>query len=478
MRWLEHRSSKLSLIASALALGACSFVLDFDGLQDGDAQATGGTGGSSSGGSGGTAGVGGGTACGVCDDKDPCTKDTCDTSGDQPTCVFEPQQMVPDGMSVTQPLDNAYNINLVSAGGKFYLSRFAREGGADDLTLWTFGRSGDATTFKEGARFSTLRKGTPLEPFEPASGAGLFALVENVTTNIYISLAVRDQANTDADVWILALDENFNLITEGAGQLSGALNKFAVPDLTRNPILWQTAGVVNVGWLTRLGAVFFPLDKSNRSYSMTAANPQGIAGLDDGTNPGVLVVTNDAVRTQIADGTPIIVPTCINDKTLPVTSAGSVRVVSNYWYTWWSRAQGNNAISDITSMGCGPGGCLASTCGSDGRVDSPGVRNPAFGVIQREIEPNVLNILGAIPNVSGAPELDLTFARIQLEAGKPDPVVLASSSIVITEAEGAPDDAKIAVSGEDKVAIAWIQRRSSGAALRVERYLMCYPDAQ
>lgn len=473
------RLPQLAVVLAGVTLGACSFVLDFDSLQGDDAQTAGGAGGTSSGGSGGTAGVDGGTACGVCDDKDPCTKDTCDTSGEKPTCVFEPQALVPDGMSVTQPLENAYNINLVSAGGKFYLSRFAREGGVDDLTLWTFGRSGDASTFSEGARFSTLRQGTPLQAYEPASGAGLFASVENLTTNVYLSIAVRNQANADADVWILALNENLELLTEGAGQLSGPLTKFAVPDLTRNPILWQTAGVVNVGWLTRLGAVFFPLDDSNRSYSMAASNPQGIAGLDDGTNPGVLVVTDDAVRTQIADGTPIIVPTCITDKSLPVTSAGSVRVVGNYWYTWWSRAQGNSAISDIATLGCGAGGCLATTCGSDGRAGSPGVRNPAFGVIQREIEPNVLNILGAIPNLTSAPpELDLTLARIRLDAGKPDPEVLSSSSIPIVDEGGSPDDARIAVSGEDKVAIAWIQRRAAGAALRVERYLMCYPDAQ
>ncbi|MCA9639253.1 MAG: hypothetical protein H6718_23820 [Polyangiaceae bacterium] len=477
---LGRRTSQLALLVSALALGACSFVLDFDGLQDGNEQAAGGSGGTSSGGSGGTAGVGGGTACGVCDDKNPCTKDSCDTSGEAPTCVFEPQEMVPDGMSVTQPLDEVHNINLVSAGGKFYLSRFAREGGKDDLTLWTFGRSGDATTFQEGARFSTLRQGTPLAGFEPASGAGLLALVENLTTNIYITLAARQQANQDADVWILALDENLELITDGAGQLSTTLSKFAVPDLTRNPILWQTGNTVNVGWLTRLTALFFPLDDSMRSYSMAAATGQRLAPLDDGNgHPGMLVVTDNEVRTQIEDGTPVIVPSCITDKSLPVTGAGSVRVLGNYWYTWWSRAQGNNAVSDITTLACGAGGCLASTCGSDGRSGSPGVRNPDFAVIQREIEPSVLNILGAIPNLSTSPaELDLTLSRLRIDAGKPNPEVLASTNIPIVDEEGPPDSAKIAVSGEDKVAVAWIQRRSGGAALRVERYLMCYPDAQ
>ncbi|MEZ4228344.1 MAG: hypothetical protein R3B89_04205 [Polyangiaceae bacterium] len=469
----------LALVSAGLWMGACSFVLDFDSLQDDDEGADGGAGGTASGGSGGTGGLDGGTACGVCDDRDPCTKDFCDTSGDAPTCVYEPQHVVPDGMSISQPLEDIHNINLVSAGGKFYLSRFAREGGKDDLSLWTFGRSGDAESFVEGARFSTLRKGTPLAAYEPASGAGLLAIVENLTTRLYLVLAARTQTNQDADVYLMALDENLEIVSDGLGNLSLTLPKFAVPDLTRNPIIWLTGGTVNVGWLTRVSALFFPLDDSMRSWSMTTANPRGLAPLDDGTHPGILVVGDDFVRTQIEGGTPVPVASCIGDKSQPVTGAGSTRITGSYWYGWWTRGQDDSAISDVTPLACGVGGCLAPTCGNEDRKASPGTRNPAFASIQREIEPNVLNIVSAIPNIGvEPPKLELSVSSIRLVSGKPDAEVLANTTLGVADEVGAPDNAKIAVSGEDKFAVAWVQRQANGAELRVERYRMCYPDAQ
>src|SRR5690606_15025507 len=105
---------------------------------------------------------------------------------------------------------------------------------------------------------SKLSQGTSIEGKLPASGAGLLAKVVGFGTQLYIALAARDAVNEDADVYLVALDDEYNVLANGIGLLSGT-RSFAVPDLKRQPILWETKEVVNVGWLTRVGAVFFPL---------------------------------------------------------------------------------------------------------------------------------------------------------------------------------------------------------------------------
>ncbi len=463
------------LLASSIALSACSFLLDFDELSAGDEQAAGGTAGTGSGGSGATDG---GSACGVCDDKDPCTVDLCDTSGDQPRCVFEPQTLVPDGMSVTQEFDEVHHLNLVSAGGRFYLSTFAREGATDDVTLWTFGRDGDQDQFKAGARFSQLVQGTPLQGKLPASGAGLLAKVLGFKTQIYVALAVRDAANLDANVYLVGLDEEFKPLDD-FGQLSQT-RTFAVPDLKRQPILWETNSIINVGWLTRVGAVFFPLVDNGTTYVVTAANAQAIAPIDNAQVPGVLVVSDNSVTTQLADKPEALVENCIG-KGMPITRAGSARISLNFWYTWWSRASGQGAASDIASLACGQNACAADRCGKGDRDHdaSDGVRNPDYAVVVRETTPDLLTLVGAVPSVQGErAKLDLTLNTVRLSGGTTQPVTSTSVQLVdeaTSQGSGGPDYPRIAVSGEDRLAVAWLETAGSKAQLRVERYRMCYP---
>lgn len=464
-------------LASCVALGACSFTLDFDELSAGDEQAAGGAAGSSSGGSSGSGATDGGTACGVCDDKDPCTLDLCDTSGETPTCVFEPQQLVPDGMSVTREFDEIHHLNLVSAGGKFYLSTFAREGAVDDLALWTFGRDGDAEQFVESARFSKLSQGTSIEGKLPASGAGLLAKVVGFGTQLYIALAARDAVNEDADVYLVALDDEYNVLANGIGLLSGT-RSFAVPDLKRQPILWETKEVVNVGWLTRVGAVFFPLTENAPTHVVTAVNAQAIAPVDNSQVPGVVVVSDIGVTTQLASNVELPVQSCLLDKSVPITRAGSTRIANNLWYTWWSRAGDVRAASDITSMACGAQTCAADRCDEGDRGASAGVRNPDFAVVVRDIAPDLLTLVGAIPSVDGErATLELSLNTVRLASGGTEPISSTSLELVnqaVTDGSG-PDYPRVALSGEDRLAVSWLEHTGSKAQLRVERYRMCYP---
>ncbi len=151
---------------------ACSFLLDFDKLQQGkpDAgNASGGHGGThNSGGSAGslldatmdasTAGAQGGNTtnsdaamdaavpCATdCDDHDPCTTDRC-TAGQ---CVSTPTAgIIDDGFSQTLIGDNIYRAALVAGADRFYLAAYGNlssgdAGARQDIALYSIPASGD-----------------------------------------------------------------------------------------------------------------------------------------------------------------------------------------------------------------------------------------------------------------------------------------------------------------------------------------------
>jgi len=146
-------------VLSAPLLASCVFLLDYDALQGGPPPAAGGaaagdaaaggvpTAGTAAGGAGNAeaGGAGGGASCGDCNDKNPCTIDTCDTTGDAPTCMHEATLGLKlDGFDTTLEAEQHVRVSLVGSGQLFYLAELEVNAGTPKVALYQLASDGTA----------------------------------------------------------------------------------------------------------------------------------------------------------------------------------------------------------------------------------------------------------------------------------------------------------------------------------------------
>ena len=127
---MRKLAPRLLAVVAAPFLASCVFLLDYDDLQggsvpnDGGTTATGGAaaGGMSDivGGVGASGEAGSSSSCGDCNDHDACTVDTCDETGDAPTCTHEATEGLKlDGFETTLTSLRHVRVSVVAGGQQF-----------------------------------------------------------------------------------------------------------------------------------------------------------------------------------------------------------------------------------------------------------------------------------------------------------------------------------------------------------------------
>jgi hypothetical protein len=118
----------LFALGSVPLLAACSFLLDFDGLQGGKKAPDAGAGsGGADTGSGGQAGASGTCEAAACDDGDPCTVDSCDaTASDGCAHAYT------EGLGLEKDFapilaDTQYRVTMTAGSDAFYFSTFSTQ---------------------------------------------------------------------------------------------------------------------------------------------------------------------------------------------------------------------------------------------------------------------------------------------------------------------------------------------------------------
>lgn len=501
----------LTLALAAAAVPSCVFVLDFDELQEGDGADAGSSGGNGGAGGSGAAGAGAGgaggsagsDACGGCDDGDPCTRDTCDTSGSTPRCAFTPEGLKPDGLSVTRSFDGLERVTLASSGDRFYLSVFGELEGELDVALFGFGRSGGAETFTEGARFSTLRAG-PLLTKSPASVGGLLPIVSGFDTRIYAFVALQPTLGLgdDAEVWQLVFGDDLQVIESGAMALGGA--NYLNDDPTTYPVPWtsSTSDEHYVAWRGRGGIYVTKLDTPLGLFQQPQLQVGGVRHIAPFTTPGrtgLIQVGDSGVSGHFFDdplldvaapnlSAPASIQQC---NTFPggFTSVQTVDAqIPGLYFTTWSKSADDFIGTELVALFCGEQGpdtvCAATpeSC-ADGDRLIPGLRNPNQVLLRRSSDPaDTLHVFSAFSIADpddGDAGLLLQMQRSIVDTEEAGNTVSLGTVTLLeswSPGEDFADYPVLALSGEDKLAAAWIEPSSGGAQLRVERFDICYPS--
>jgi hypothetical protein len=132
-------------------------------------------------------------------------------------------------------------------------------------------------------------------------------------------------------------------------------------------------------------------------------------------------------------------------------------------------------------------GCVSETFCFDGMncVEAPGIRNQVYALIRRNLDPSeILYEFIARPSVDlnanqGALSLAMVRARLGAADAGGGAEVLQSLELARyplgANAEG-PNWPAIALLGEDRLAVAWIeQHETESHKLRFRRFRACYP---
>jgi hypothetical protein len=447
----------------AIALPACAFLLDFDELQEG-------------GGSGGSAE--GGTCPESCDDFDPCTIDHCDAAQDPPVCVHDPAFLVDDGLDYTEEVKFAYRVSLTAGSTKFYASSFVTSGTAYDVRTYSF--DGASDTVSPGPSFSELQ---PAASGFPVSAFSLAADKSKVPFEVNGYLAIgADIGPTDVGrVYRITLDENLGVT--GVTDTSGSAN-YAASSVFRAPSAFKVEG--GPVWGTWIGPGDEVLVHPGTGVAQALSNSAGaqVAAPAAGPNAqGGAFYISDAPKVQLPT---MSIASPINEcNTEPATAWLSASTtysgIENIWLVTWTKATGQSVVSQTQTFSCTVGFCAEGlSC-----VEAPGVRNQVYALLRRNLDPsNILYEFIARPAIDpGAGEgvLSLLMVRARLA-----PVDAGGGAELIQSLELAryplgskgegPDWPAIALLGEDRVGVAWIeQHETQNYAIRFKRFRACYP---
>jgi hypothetical protein len=494
------RWSRLVLpICAAPLLGSCYFLLDYQDLQSDPGQVAttgGGEGGgaSTSAGTGGESDVtaGGASACGDCDDHDPCTVDTCDASGAAPKCVNTAQQgLALDGVDETHAADQHIRVSLVGSGQLFYLAEMEIDKDTPKVALYRLGTNDAAL---EAIGTDLTLDGNPVSNVGLAVeelAAGEVALHGFVATKLRVAAAMprvfhvvnRNGKTTSNVVGATFRDDDVTARTHAFPQALAINNKVVGAWIQAD----GTIAVHNVG-TAKTDTFGTNLKASTLSLLSTADNMPAVmftaqTAADSGA-VGTYVETSGQNRAKV--------PECETRPGAYLSSAAIATQIPGLWLANITRYGTDYLGNGNASLVCGTGTCTVvpedckqATLGNAVRdVSGASVHfdNDKAGVVYL-----VLASPQVVPPQAGATafeaRLNLGLGRVDFsikdDKGTPvgDSQVIASNDTTEAAAFAGPDWPAVAILPSQKVAVAWIQPNStfSGTELRVQRYKMCLP---
>jgi hypothetical protein len=517
---MARRYRLISLLAVP-GLASCSFLLDFDALQEGGGVAGSGTaatggsaaragfggggspagsGGTSNSGEGGATGATGGTAgSGVtpecpeeCFHDDPCLLDGCNTDG---SCVTgEVIGLAHDGVDETIPADFQARVTMVGGDDAFFLSSLAVNGDKPEVTFYRL--DGTENDFGAIGTIGGLNIGSISDP---VSAAGL--AVQPITGAVHAFIALNSSDLLGARVWHLLL----NVSDPPRPMPVGSVMDGYWPNNPYNyPAAIQIGNQTYAAWLNAdqtIGLTDGQMDTVPKRLSAgTPATTLSLVSSVDGQPYVLYTAEGGGVFVERPELAPIPIPECQPAPGNYISSSATFSNLPGFWLSSWTKFADatDSAEGYLTTTGrallCGPDGCSADMTECGGNSSNNLVRNPAGIVVHRPGDPTGrMEVVQALPAISVEGEaatawLVLIQQTLTFNPQRPleDEAVLEEIAPALplaehpaTPADGfrGPDFPVVAFVPPDRFAVAWSQpAATAGDELRVQRYKMCLPD--
>jgi hypothetical protein len=512
------------LLAFASLIPACSFLLDFDELSEGDEErpnATAGEGGEASGGrdatggdaptnageagrdstAGGAGGAGGegeggvpsdggagGTPCATdCADDDPCTRDAC-VDGE---CV---NTLVPglalDGVDETIVVDQHVRATIAASSDGFFISDFFNDAGASDLDFYRLGAAPEDTL----EPVFSLADLELLAGAVPVSAAGL--AMDNDLGRIHAFIGLRERQADGARVFHAVVDLGYAV----RSRAQAGTSYFA--DVPQNhPAAMNLGGNVYSAWINEDRSVSLHGGAGLDNAVLAAGTPASTLTLlgSAGNLPVVLYGSEGlGVFLERPNVAPVTVPECQPAPGVYSSAGATYAGVAGFWLTNWTKFGSDDGSGDgfLTSDGrgvaCSAVGCtVADTeCPSDSNNNLE--RNVAtLSALRPGDRTGIVHYAAAVPSLTADDDGNLQavlglalyrvdFGLVPFESAAVSEAIgapLLVSSLPTEEATGfaGPDWPVLAYVPPDHLALAFIQPADDRSELRVQRYRMCLP---
>jgi hypothetical protein len=482
-------------------LASCAFLLDYDDLQSRAATETGGIGGVPSTSESGAPAIGGqggdsASACGDCNDHDACTVDTCDETGDAPTCLHEPTEGLKlDGFETTLTADRFVRVSLVASGQLFYLAALRVDKDVPRVSLHRLASDGlelepVGTDLKlEGIPVSNV--GLAVEELALGDVAlhGFLAAkpkVGDLTPRVFhlVNHANKTTSNLVGMAYKADDESVFPQALSMGGRIVGA---WIQPD--------GTIAVHDVGSLRTdtFGATTVPA--TTLSLISTGDNkPAVLFTAQTGTSAiGTYVETSGQNRSRLEE--------CEMRAGQYLSSSVIGTQVPGLWLATITRFGDDYLTSGSGTVLCGNNACSAIPEDCAKAIPANGIRDIAGAAVHFATDdPGILYSVVAIPQIGLKPDdattaeakLSLALSRADVSApgnadsttigGDVDTGLLEIARNDTSKDTGfvGPDWPAVGILPSQQVAVAWIQPAASpGAAaaseLHVQRYKMCLP---
>lgn len=518
--------SGLGCLASLVS--GCSFLLDFETLQDEarvEAPDGGGgfpmdddipvddvpnddiaAGGSNSGG-----------CSESCDDGDACTTDRCVDS----QCVSEPKLctasdvcmvaacvdgqcqesaisgIVTDGPDAVLDAEQIFRSDLTSAGDRFFSAAYGTFSGTKDIVLRAHGTSGNPvaneTTFRKSVDGAGIEIGSPASLL-PDTRLGL-------RLNAYA--AVKTDLTFYGQLVRLQFDRNLNVLSDFEPAISDQANYQFVSDrlgpagglLTTGEtfVVWAGGAAPSPGIYLQTG------DQIQQSsvgpmFPTAVNNIRGLASISGPTLPGAVWMSDGATGLRLQVGIQGNNPTSVVQCDSTAGYSGYLldvdRSISNVWTVAWTKKQGDLFVSELSALSCNDGGCIDlttlganRTCAQsqiEGRV-FPGFHSISTRTMRRQGDPDNVIYQAVLLAANDGTDSSVTLLvnRVEFDLAndtqeKPVPVGEPITFAKQPAAQG-PRDPKVALLPPNRLAVSWIAPKAGGGEeLHVQRHRICF----
>lgn len=490
MRWM------LLAVGSVPLLAACSFLLDFNGLQGGkkaspDAGSSGSGGsGDDASGSGGIDAAAGACADTTCDDGDPCTADRCDPRASD-GCAHD----YTEGLGLERdfaPLlaDSHVRVTLTAGSDAFYFSNLSLTGKKSEVEIFRLGENDDGyTSLKQLSTFAAFTGA-------PVSVAGLAVDTSGALGESLRGLVAVKDAAGNAQVWQIVAD---------------AKRQFAIPSKVGDsysqalpfnyPVARALNGAVHGAWINADGtiSVLSPGGAAPVKFG-AAALPAGVLTLigTDSYQPAVMFSGGtNGVYVETAGGNRTAVPQCqLGPGGYLSMSATGLAGHNGIWFASWTKYATGILTNESRVVVCVNGACQPDTTtpcktGDDNNLQRDAVSESVHVPGDPAEQTYAISV---IPVVSPDADAGTTTASLVAYVARLNspldksgsstaigtPLTLASQA-TMPDAFRGPDFPALAVlpGAQVKVAVAWIQPPVGGTGsdeLHLQRYRLCPPQ--
>lgn len=492
----------LLALGSLPLLAACSFLLDFNGLQGGhkgapDAGPDGAGSGGTSSASGGEAGVPGASgasgACdaAACDDSDPCTVDGCDANASD-GCAHA----YTEGLGLERDFapilaDSQIRVTLTAGSDAFYFSNLSVTGKKSEVEIFRLGEDDDT--------YTSLKKLSTFAAFAgaPVSVAGLAVDTSGALgESLRALVAVKNPAG-DAQVWQIVAD------TKHQFGLPTRVGDSYYADLALNyPVARALNGAVHGAWINADGtiSVLSPGGAAPAKFGV-GSPPAGVLTLI-GTDTNVPAVIfsgqTQGVYLETAGGNRTAMPECQSAAGGYLTMGATGLAGHNgVWFSSWTKYAPSTLTNESHLVVCANGLCEPDTvtpckAGDDNNLQRDGVTESVHLPGDPAEQSYAVSIASAVSPDADAGTTTGSLVAFVARLSSPldrsgtstligTPLTLASQ-VVVPDAFRGPDLPALAVlpsGGQLKVAVAWIQPPAGGSGsdeLHLQRYRMCLPQ--